>query len=57
MMREVDAPFVSRHSEYSDIYGELLGEKNAYEQAFIAESNGKESISINRTEEFSISSD
>ena len=39
MMREVDAPFISRHSEYSDIYGELVGEKNTYEQAFNAESN------------------
>jgi hypothetical protein len=39
VIREVDAPFVSRHNEHSDIYNELVGEKNAYEQAFNAESN------------------
>ena len=44
-MREVDAPFASRHSEYSDIYGELVGEKNAYEQAFNAESKTKTNYS------------
>lgn len=38
MIREVDAPFNSRHGEYGDIYGELIGEKNAYEQEFNAES-------------------
>jgi hypothetical protein len=37
--REVDAPFISRHSEYSDVYGELVTEKSTYEQAFSAESN------------------
>jgi hypothetical protein len=36
--REVDAPFVSRHGEYSDVYSELTGEKNASEQAFNTES-------------------
>lgn len=36
MVREVDAPFISRHNE---VYGELVGEKNTYEQAFNAESN------------------
>jgi hypothetical protein len=41
VIREVDAPFVSRHNEYSEVYGELVGEKNAYEQAFNAESNLK----------------
>jgi hypothetical protein len=39
VIREVDAPFVSRHNEYSDVYNELVGEKNTYEQAFNAESN------------------
>ncbi len=42
MIREVDAPFISRHNEYSEIYGELTGEKAAYEQAFNAESNLKD---------------
>ncbi|CAF2039949.1 unnamed protein product [Rotaria magnacalcarata] len=35
--REVDAPFSSRHGEYSDMYSELSGEKNSYEQAFNTE--------------------
>ncbi|CAF3472942.1 unnamed protein product [Rotaria sordida] len=35
--REVDTPFASRHNEYSDVYSELVGEKNSYEQAFNAE--------------------
>jgi hypothetical protein len=39
VIREVDAPFVSRHNEFSDVYSELVGEKNTYEQAFNAESN------------------
>ncbi len=39
MIREVDAPFVSRHNEFSDVYSELVVEKNTYEQAFNAESN------------------
>ena len=39
MTREVDAPFVSRHSEHGDVYTELVGEKNTYEQAFQADSN------------------
>jgi hypothetical protein len=39
IIREVDAPFVSRHNEYSDIYNELVNEKNAYEQEFNTESN------------------
>jgi hypothetical protein len=39
VIREVDAPFVSRHNEYSDVYNELVGEKNTFEQAFNAESN------------------
>ena len=39
MTREVDAPFVSRHSEHGDVYSELVGEKNTYEQAFNADSN------------------
>ncbi len=47
MAREVDAPFVSRHSEYSDVYGELVSEKNTYEQAFTAESNIRKLIIIN----------
>ena len=38
MTREVDAPFTSRHSEYSHLYNELAAEKNSYEQAFNAES-------------------
>ena len=42
MIREVDAPFISRHNEYSEIYSELTGEKTAYEQAFNAESNLKD---------------
>ncbi|CAF3431830.1 unnamed protein product [Rotaria sp. Silwood1] len=37
VIREVDTPFVSRHNEYSDVYIELVGEKNSYEQAFNAE--------------------
>lgn len=41
MAREVDAPFISRHSEHGDVYSELVSEKNAYEQAFNAESNIK----------------
>ena len=39
VIREVDAPFVSRHNEYSDVYNELAGEKNSYEQAYNTESN------------------
>lgn len=38
MIREVDAPFVSRHNEFSEIYNELVTDKNGYEQAFNAES-------------------
>ncbi len=41
MAREVDASFISRHNEHSDVYSELVSEKNAYEQAFNAESNLK----------------
>ena len=36
--REVDAPFTSRHNEHSEIYGDLVGEKNMYDQGFLAES-------------------
>ena len=39
IVREVDAPFVSRHNEFSELYNELVGDKNGYEQAFNTESN------------------
>ncbi|UJR36971.1 hypothetical protein I4U23_029679 [Adineta vaga] len=37
IVREVDAPFVSRHNEFVDLYNELVVDKNAHEQAFNAE--------------------
>ena len=37
--REVDAPFIARHSEYNNLYNELVNEKNSYEQAFNVESD------------------
>lgn len=39
VIREVDAPFHSRHGEYGDVYDELSIEKNSYEQGYNAESN------------------
>ena len=48
--REVDAPFASRHNEHQDVYGELVGEKSTYEQAFTAESEYRaESMSNHRS--------
>ncbi|CAF1521910.1 unnamed protein product [Adineta steineri] len=37
VIREVDAPFISRHNEFSNVYNELVNDKNTYEQAFNAE--------------------
>ncbi|CAF1199471.1 unnamed protein product [Adineta ricciae] len=37
IVREVDAPFVSRHNEFSELYNDLVIDKNAHEQAFNAE--------------------
>ena len=45
--REVDAPFASRHNEHHDVYGELVGDKNNYEQAFNAESQFREELKSN----------
>ena len=36
--REVDAPFVSRHNEFSELYGDLVAEKNMFDQGFLGES-------------------
>lgn len=38
IMREVDAPFVSRHNEFHEIYGDLLVDKNMFDQAYVVES-------------------